>query len=171
MFLYSVLALPYPGSLFVYHLFLIARGETTREYLNSHKFPPRDRHRPFTQSSVLRNWVAVLTRPRPPTYMQFRHPHEAGDARLGHMDRKRDRKVKREEMSKRFSVQRRGNEGEGDGKAEGEKGVEMKQLSPATNGNGAARESGAKSPTSGLQPPKKKKGVGGPGGLMNRTPR
>lgn len=137
MFLYALLALPYPGSLFGYHLFLVARGETTREYLNSHKFPPRDRHRPFTQSSVLRNWLAVLMRPRPPTYMQFRHPHEAGDVRHGHLERKRERKVKQKEMSKQFSVAGRGGTG-----AEDEKGVEMKQLDPQaanghTNGGGA----------------------------------
>ena len=183
MFLYAVLALPYPGSLFGYHLFLIARGETTREYLNSHKFPPRDRHRPFTQASMFRNWASVLLRPRPPTYMQFRHPHEVGDVRHGHLDRKRDRKVKQKEMSKRFSVVGRGGDG---GEGAGEKGVEMKEISPAGNGgvvggataNGSAPANparvGATSPANGgIQPPKKSGGggPGGPGGLMDRTPR
>lgn len=166
MFIYSVLALPYPGSLFVYHLFLIARGETTREYLNSHKFPPRDRHRPFTQSSVIRNWVSVLVRPRPPTYMQFRRRHEAGDVRLGYMERKKERAVKRKEMSKRFSVPGRGG-------GDAEKGVEMKELDNVAGGGGVhANANGAAAPaaTNGIHPPKKS-GVGGPGGLIDRTPR
>lgn len=174
MFIYSVLALPYPGSLFVYHLFLIARGETTREYLNSHKFPPRDRHRPFTQSSVLRNWVSVLVRPRPPTYMRFRHPHEPGDVRYGYMDRKRDRKSRQTEMSKRFSVVGRGNGGAGVEEM-GEKGVEMREMSPPGGMNGSTHANGQAngappSSSNAIQPPKKG-GVGGPGGLMDRTPR
>ncbi|KAI7224002.1 hypothetical protein KC333_g69 [Hortaea werneckii] len=65
MLIYSLLALPYPASLFAYHVFLLARGETTREYLNSHKFLPRDRHRPFTLGGKwTRNWIAGLCRPR-----------------------------------------------------------------------------------------------------------
>ncbi|KKZ60601.1 palmitoyltransferase erf2 [[Emmonsia] crescens] len=82
MFLYGLLAAPYPASLWAYHVFLMGRGETTREYLNSHKFPKEDRHRPFTQGSILRNWIAVLLRPRPPTYVQFKKRYEAGDQRL-----------------------------------------------------------------------------------------
>lgn len=81
--LYGALALPYPSSLFTYHLYLIARGETTRELLNSHKFPKKDRHRPFSQGSILRNCVAVLIRPRPPTYLHFKRKYEEGDQRFG----------------------------------------------------------------------------------------
>ena len=81
--LYGVLALPYPSSLFAYHLYLTARGETTRELLNSHKFVKKDRHRPFNQGSVFRNWVAVLLRPRPPTYLHFKRQYEEGDQRFG----------------------------------------------------------------------------------------
>lgn len=193
MFIYSVLALPYPGSLFGYHLFLIARGETTREYLNSHKFPPGDRHRPFTQASALRNWMSVLVRPRPPTYMRFRHKHEAGDVRLGYLERKSERKAKTREMGKRFSVPGRGGKGQGGGDAE--KGLEMREMSPSSGTNAAGTApngtisseagppppkkpaNGALSPTlgTGLQPPAKKGkagvGPGGPGGLMDRTPR
>ncbi|KAI5208470.1 zf-DHHC-domain-containing protein [Aureobasidium subglaciale] len=83
MCVYSFLILTYPLSLWGYHLFLMGRGETTREYLNSHKFQKKDRHRPFSQHSILRNWSSVFTRPRPPTYMQFRHRYEDGDQRLG----------------------------------------------------------------------------------------
>jgi palmitoyltransferase ZDHHC9/14/18 len=52
MVIYGALAAPYPASLWAYHLFLVGRGETTREYLNSHKFAKADRHRPFTQGNV-----------------------------------------------------------------------------------------------------------------------
>nr|POE90228.1 palmitoyltransferase erf2 [Quercus suber] len=93
MFLYSILALPYPGSLFCYHIFLTSRGETTREYLNSHKFLLKDRHRPFSQSSWLRNLLAVLTRPRPPTYLRFHHHYQVGDRRLGQTMTKKERKL------------------------------------------------------------------------------
>jgi hypothetical protein len=58
-FIYGILGVPYLLSLGVYHLFLMARGETTREYLNSHKFLKKDRHRPFTQGSSLKNWLVV----------------------------------------------------------------------------------------------------------------
>lgn len=83
MCIYGLLGWMYPFSLGVYHLFLVGRGETTREYLNSHKFLKKDRHRPFTQGSVLRNWLAVLQRPRPPTYLHFKRSYEQGDQRFG----------------------------------------------------------------------------------------
>ena len=83
MFVYGLLVTPYPACLWGYHLWLMARGETTREYLNSHKFLPKDRHRPFTQASILKNWIAVLLRPRPPTYLRFKHKYEEGDQRFG----------------------------------------------------------------------------------------
>ncbi|KAK4608951.1 Palmitoyltransferase erf2 [Fulvia fulva] len=105
MFIYSILALPYPGSLFVYHLFLVGRGETTREYLNSHKFLPKDRHRPFSQASLLRNWMAVLFRPRSPSYMSFKRPYQEGDTRLGYTMTKQQRIEKAKEDSKRYSIQ------------------------------------------------------------------
>ncbi|KAJ6009688.1 hypothetical protein N7499_004914 [Penicillium canescens] len=88
MVIYGIVAAPYPTSLWAYHLFLVGRGETTREYLNSHKFAKADRHRPFTQGNVLKNWIAVLGRPRPPTYMQFKKRYEDGDQRLGTQKRK-----------------------------------------------------------------------------------
>lgn len=83
MFIYGLLATPYPACLLGYHIWLIARGETTREYLNSHKFLTKDRHRPFTQASVVKNWLVVLLRPRPPTYLRFKHKYEEGDQRFG----------------------------------------------------------------------------------------
>ncbi|KAL8930528.1 MAG: hypothetical protein Q9208_000712 [Pyrenodesmia sp. 3 TL-2023] len=83
MFLYGLLAAPYPACLWAYHLYLMARGETTREYLNSHKFLKKDRHRPFSQGNFLRNWTVVLLRPRPPTYLHFKKEYEEGDRRFG----------------------------------------------------------------------------------------
>lgn len=83
MIIYGIVATPYPASLCFYHLFLTGRGETTREYLNSHKFPKQDRHRPFDQGPVWRNWIAVLLRPRPPTYLHFKESYVQGDQRLG----------------------------------------------------------------------------------------
>jgi palmitoyltransferase ZDHHC9/14/18 len=83
MCIYGLLGWTYPFSLGVYHLFLVGRGETTREYLNSHKFLKKDRHRPFTRGSVLKNWIAVLQRPRPPTYLHLKRKYEEGDQRFG----------------------------------------------------------------------------------------
>lgn len=88
MVIYGALAGPYPASLWVYHLFLVGRGETTREYLNSHKFVKTDRHRPFTQGNAISNWISVFFRPRSPTYMEFKRPYEAGDQRLSSEKRK-----------------------------------------------------------------------------------
>lgn len=163
MFIYAVLALPYPGSLFGYHLFLVGRGETTREYLNSHKFMPKDRHRPFSQSSLLSNWAVVLSRPRPPSYMSFKKKYVEGDTRLGHTLRRKER-VEKEKLEaarsvsrvdglkKRFSVTRTG------GTANG--GVEMKELPPTPTAASTAN-SGALGGTT------KRNLAGG----MNNTPR
>ncbi|KAI9812251.1 MAG: Eukaryotic peptide chain release factor GTP-binding subunit [Phylliscum demangeonii] len=82
MLLYAVLATPYPAALLLYHLFLLTRGETTREYLNSHKFPARDRHRPFAHARFWTNALVALARPRPPTYLRFKAGHEPGDQRF-----------------------------------------------------------------------------------------
>lgn len=83
MMIYAIFATPYPMSLFGYHIFLIVRGETTREYLNSRKFTKKERHRPFNQGSVWRNLVAVLMRPRPPTYLRLKSQYMDGDQRFG----------------------------------------------------------------------------------------
>lgn len=83
MLIYSIVILPYPSSLVAYHIFLMWRGETTREYLNSHKFPKGDRHRPFTRSNPLANIVTTLFRPRGPPYLLFASAHEEGDQRFG----------------------------------------------------------------------------------------
>ncbi|APA07239.1 hypothetical protein sscle_02g020090 [Sclerotinia sclerotiorum 1980 UF-70] len=101
MFIYGLLATPYPFALMMYHFFLMGRGETTREYLNSHKFIKKDRHRPFTQGSVVSNWIAVLCRPRPPTYLSFKQKYEEGDQRFG------ERRGRRTSLTKGF--QRGGN--------------------------------------------------------------
>ncbi|KAG5926594.1 hypothetical protein E4U42_003129 [Claviceps africana] len=73
----------YPGGLMGYHLFLMARGETTREFINSHKFVKHERFRAFSQGNWLRNLISVLCRPRPPTYYRFKGKYKAGDQRLG----------------------------------------------------------------------------------------
>ncbi|KAI9885378.1 MAG: hypothetical protein M1823_002805 [Watsoniomyces obsoletus] len=83
MAVYAILATPYPAALWLYHSLLLARGETTREYLNSHKFPKNERHRPYTHGNMLKNWAAVLGRPRPPTYLRFKDRYEEGDQRFG----------------------------------------------------------------------------------------
>ena len=83
MVVYGFLAFLYPAALMTYHVYLMARGETTREFLNSHKFLKKDRYRAFTQASILKNWVVVLCRPRPPTYYRFKNRYEDGDQRFG----------------------------------------------------------------------------------------
>ena len=74
----------------------MGRGETTREYLNSHKFLKKDRHRPFTQGNIIRNWLVVLCRPRPPTYLNFKRKYEDGDQRFGERKGKRTSPLKEE---------------------------------------------------------------------------
>ncbi|KAI1171291.1 palmitoyltransferase ERF2 [Nemania sp. FL0916] len=94
LFIYGFLGLIYPSALTGYHLFLMARGETTREFLNSHKLLKKDRFRAFTQSSIWRNWVVVLCRPRPPTYYRFKDRYEEGDQRLGGRRNLRENKIR-----------------------------------------------------------------------------
>ncbi|KAK3941933.1 DHHC palmitoyltransferase-domain-containing protein, partial [Diplogelasinospora grovesii] len=83
MVIYGFVAFLYPAALMGYHVFLMARGETTREYLNSHKFLKKDRYRAFTQGSWFKNWLVVLCRPRPPTYYGFKNKYVQGDQRFG----------------------------------------------------------------------------------------
>jgi len=90
--IYGVVGLLYPAALMGYHIFLMARGETTREYINSHKFVKNERYRAFTQGSWFKNWVVVLCRPRPPTYIQFKKRYEQGDQRLGAAKRTKGKK-------------------------------------------------------------------------------
>jgi palmitoyltransferase ZDHHC9/14/18 len=82
LLVYACLTTLYPMSLMVYHLFLIGRGETTRELLNSRKFAKADRHRPFNVGNPFWNYVVVLCRPRPPTYVQLKEKHHEGDQRF-----------------------------------------------------------------------------------------
>lgn len=89
MVIYGIIGTVYPAALTVYHLFLMGRGETTREYLNGHKFIKSERHRPFTQGNVMKNWFVVLCRPRPPTYLNFKRKYEEGDQRFGERRGKR----------------------------------------------------------------------------------
>ncbi|KAM3438027.1 hypothetical protein MY4824_003474 [Beauveria thailandica] len=79
----AALAFCYPFALLVYHVFWIARGETTREYVNSHKFDKKERYRPFSQGNLFKNFIAVLCRPRGPSYYSFKGNYQHGDQRLG----------------------------------------------------------------------------------------
>ncbi|KAL2161220.1 hypothetical protein VTH06DRAFT_8440 [Thermothelomyces fergusii] len=83
MVIYGFIAFLYPAALMGYHVFLMARGETTREFLNSQKFIKKERYRAFTQGGWCKNWIVVLCRPRPPTYYQFKKTYSEGDQRLG----------------------------------------------------------------------------------------
>lgn len=91
--IYGAVAVPYPAALCGYHVFLMARGETTREYLHGHKFVRSERHRPFSQGPWWRNFVVVLCRPRPPTYVELKRRYQRGDTRFS--DR-RMKEVRRE---------------------------------------------------------------------------
>lgn len=102
MAIYGVVALLYPVALMGYHIFLMARGETTREYIYSHKFVKNERYRAFTQGSWLKNWVVVLCRPRPPTYYQFKNRYERGDQRLGE---RRDRRKRADSASQGMEME------------------------------------------------------------------
>jgi palmitoyltransferase ZDHHC9/14/18 len=116
MIVYGALAILFPICLVGYHVFLMARGETTREYVNSNKFAKKDRYRPFALNSWLKNWYLTLVRPRRPTYMKFKAPYEEGDLRLGYTRTKAERKA---EHKGKYSVKEERN---------GTNNVEMKQL-------------------------------------------
>ncbi|KAK7415215.1 Eukaryotic peptide chain release factor GTP-binding subunit [Neonectria punicea] len=81
----------YPAALMGYHIFLTARGETTREYMNSHKFIKKERFRAFTQANIVKNFLVVFCRPRQPTYYRFKSEYQEGDQRLGIRRDKRPR--------------------------------------------------------------------------------
>lgn len=83
MFIYGILACPHLAALWVYHLLLVGKGETTREHLASRRFPRADRHRPYTQGNFFLDWLSVLARAKPQTYMHFRKEYEQGDQRFG----------------------------------------------------------------------------------------
>jgi len=83
MVVYGLLGFLYPCALTGYHLLLMGKGETTREYLASRRFPKAERHRPFTQGNFIKNWVTVLGRSRPPTYLHFKKSYQQGDRRFG----------------------------------------------------------------------------------------
>lgn len=99
MVFYGFICFLYPGALTAYHIFLMARGETTREFLNSHKFVKNERYRAFAQTHWLTNWIVVLCRPRPPTYYHFKKRYNAGDQRLADARTKeRRRRAKQEQQ-------------------------------------------------------------------------
>lgn len=101
MVVYGCLAFFFPACLVGYHVFLMARGETTREYVNSNKFAKKDRYRPFALNSWIKNWYITLVRPRRPTYMQFKARYQEGDLRMGNTKTQKERKA---EHSGKYSV-------------------------------------------------------------------
>ncbi|KAF3768799.1 hypothetical protein M406DRAFT_62847 [Cryphonectria parasitica EP155] len=114
MVIYGLIGTLYPAALMGYHLYLMARGETTREFLNSHKFLKKDRFRTFTQGSWYKNWTVVLCRPRPPTYYNFKRQYHAGDQRLAAMklkEKRRDAKMKKQEDVELDSIPQKGFQG------------------------------------------------------------
>jgi palmitoyltransferase ZDHHC9/14/18 len=96
MVIFGFLGFLYPAALTVYHIWLMARGETTRELMHSQKFIKKERYRAFTQKSVLKNWTVVLCRPRPPSYYQFKKKYVEGDQRLGE---RKDRRARKESVN------------------------------------------------------------------------
>lgn len=97
MVIYGFIGFLYPAALTGYHMFLMARGETTREFLNSQKFHKKDRFRTFTQASWYKNWAVVLCRPRPPTYYHFKRQYHVGDQRLASIRTKEKKRSARAE--------------------------------------------------------------------------
>lgn len=83
----GILGFCYPAALMGYHIFLMIRGETTREFVNSHKFAKAERFRPFSHHNIFTNLLVVLCRPRPPTYYRFKTHRLVGDQRLGDVKR------------------------------------------------------------------------------------
>lgn len=84
MAIYGFLAFPYPACLWIYHIFLTGKSDTTREFLASQHFPKTERHTPYTNGSLIKNWVVAFLRPKPPSYMEFKRPWMVGDQRYGH---------------------------------------------------------------------------------------
>lgn len=76
------LASLYPVSLLAYHMFLIVRGETTREFLTARRFTKEQRYRVYDLKNIAYNFAAVLFRPKPPSYYQFKAHYKTGDQRL-----------------------------------------------------------------------------------------
>jgi len=83
MIIYAFFGLFYPAALTAYHIFLMARGETTREFLNSHKFLKKDRYQPFSQGNWVTNWIVILRKPRSPRYNHFKKKYIQGEQRFG----------------------------------------------------------------------------------------
>ncbi|KAK3996998.1 putative palmitoyltransferase [Cladorrhinum sp. PSN332] len=119
MVIYGFIAFLYPAALMGYHVFLMARGETTREYLNSHKFLKKDRYKAFTQGSWFKNWFVVLCRPRPPTYYGFKRSFAEGDQRFGTAKREKSGGSQQHQPAKNV-----------DGAVETKEGMEMQDVKP-----------------------------------------
>lgn len=105
MVIYAFIGSLYPAALTGYHMFLMARGETTREFLNSQKFLKKDRFRTFTQGTWYKNWLVVLCRPRPPTYYHFKKHYNQGDQRLATLKTKERLRKAREEKQQLDDVE------------------------------------------------------------------
>ncbi|TVY88954.1 Palmitoyltransferase [Lachnellula willkommii] len=89
MVIYAILFTPYPASLWVYHLFLMGRGETTQRSLPS-----------FYARQSFEELACGTLSPRPPTYLNFKHRYEEGDQRFGEKRGKRTTPAKEEFQGK-----------------------------------------------------------------------
>ena len=105
MFIYGLLVFIYPASLSGYHLFLMSRGETTRELLTSRKFEKEHRHRPYDHEGVFKNLGTVLCRPRPPTYLRFKDVFIEGDQRFAPTGRNRQAPLTKEQQGGGLEMQ------------------------------------------------------------------
>jgi palmitoyltransferase ZDHHC9/14/18 len=111
MVIYGAIAGAYPLALTMYHLGLMGSAQTTREYLQSRRFLKKDRHRPFTQGNFVKNWIVMLNRPRPPTYLHFKKRYEEGDQRYGERRRKRTAALAPEQQNGGMEMQNMAQEG------------------------------------------------------------
>ncbi|KAI5284488.1 Eukaryotic peptide chain release factor GTP-binding subunit [Ascosphaera aggregata] len=102
--LYAVVIGMYPVTLTSYHIFLMARGETTKEHLNATRLAKSERHRPYSQNSAWRNIITVICRPKPPTYMRFKAEYVEGDQRLASKRRKQRVFEQKKRDSSRFAA-------------------------------------------------------------------
>jgi palmitoyltransferase ZDHHC9/14/18 len=106
MFIYGIPAAVYPLCLTGYHLFLMGRGYTTREYLNSHNLAKKDRFRPFDHGNWWSNLRIVLSRERPPTYLRFKDEYIKGDPRFDVRRGHRDTPLSAEQQGRGLEMQK-----------------------------------------------------------------
>ncbi|KAK9260028.1 DHHC palmitoyltransferase-domain-containing protein [Lipomyces tetrasporus] len=75
--IYAALGSIYPTSLGLYHIFLMSRGENTREFLRNRHVNKLERRRPYDTRIIRRNILYVLCSPRRMSYSAL------GNSRIG----------------------------------------------------------------------------------------